>query len=442
MDAVEVKVEDFDGTYACVICSESVRGGDALHCAQCSSNPVHVACVRGSPFAETCAQCSGKTMRPWTGRAGGGAPSSATIDLVAAEAEPAASGKGKEIVDDADEDSDAGGGEGSDEHSCSGRGSGEEDDDDDDSDGAHVLFMVREATSTAAADAAAARKTTTTTTAMGHTTMAAWTKVARRTSTTTKAAKTRMTNKGEMGQPHDSHGSPRRSLDDGPPLKKSKALPASYSDEEEREERQEHQERQERLEHLLKFTYETMEDDRAREAYTSRGRTDRTKDVLRAYGFTEEDWDGKDRETGSKPHPCFEMVARDAARRDTLNADNTLPGFSVAQLADRIRGSHLIEYTAGFAEHLTALGDARVVKAALSFGELSATKDGGETYFYSFCRRGLEQGSCTWHCRVCRGCADWREWHCRGCKKCSYGISLPCGRCAGPFDVDEVPEEF
>ena len=109
MDAAEVKVEEFDGTYACVICSESVRGGDALHCAQCSSNPVHVACVRGSPFAETCAQCSGKTMRPWTGRAGGGAPSSATIDLVAAEAEPAASGKGKEILDDADEDSDAGG---------------------------------------------------------------------------------------------------------------------------------------------------------------------------------------------------------------------------------------------------------------------------------------------------------------------------------------------
>ena len=56
-----------------------------------------------------------------------------------------------------------------------------------------------------------------------------------------------MTNKGEMGQPHDLHDSPRRSLDDGPPLKKSKALPARYSDEEEREERQEHQERQEHL---------------------------------------------------------------------------------------------------------------------------------------------------------------------------------------------------
>ena len=62
MDAAEVKVEEFDGTYACVICSESVRGGDALHCGQCSSNPVHFSCVRGSAFSETCPQCSGKTM--------------------------------------------------------------------------------------------------------------------------------------------------------------------------------------------------------------------------------------------------------------------------------------------------------------------------------------------------------------------------------------------
>ena len=67
------------GTYACIICSESVRGGDALHCAQCSSNPVHVACVVRSPFAETCTQCSGQTMQLWRHRVGA---SSATIDLV------------------------------------------------------------------------------------------------------------------------------------------------------------------------------------------------------------------------------------------------------------------------------------------------------------------------------------------------------------------------
>ena len=116
MDADGVKVEEFDGSYACVICSESVRGGDALHCGQCSSNPVHFSCVRGSAFSETCPQCSGKPMQPWTGRVGG-ASSSATIDLVAAETDPAASGKGGEILDDADDDSDDGGGQENDEHS-------------------------------------------------------------------------------------------------------------------------------------------------------------------------------------------------------------------------------------------------------------------------------------------------------------------------------------
>ena len=113
MGEAEVKVEEFDGTYACVICSESVRGGDALHCALCSSNPVHLSCVRGSPFAETCPQCSGQTMQvlPWKGIVGS-ASSSAEIALVSNEdscsagggmsgsAGGAASGKGKEIVDD------------------------------------------------------------------------------------------------------------------------------------------------------------------------------------------------------------------------------------------------------------------------------------------------------------------------------------------------------
>ena len=65
MGGDEVKVEEFEGTYSCVVCSESVRGGEALHCAQCSSNPVHLSCVLGSPFAETCSQCSGRTMQPW-----------------------------------------------------------------------------------------------------------------------------------------------------------------------------------------------------------------------------------------------------------------------------------------------------------------------------------------------------------------------------------------
>ena len=59
---IEVKVEDYDGTYACAFCSESVRGQPALKCSRCSSNPVHHACVAGlarhmlmgSTFARQC----------------------------------------------------------------------------------------------------------------------------------------------------------------------------------------------------------------------------------------------------------------------------------------------------------------------------------------------------------------------------------------------------
>jgi len=37
-----VKIEEYDGSYECVICSQSVRGNAAvLHCSQCSSNPFH-----------------------------------------------------------------------------------------------------------------------------------------------------------------------------------------------------------------------------------------------------------------------------------------------------------------------------------------------------------------------------------------------------------------
>ena len=54
---IEVKVEDYDGTYACGVCSESVRGQPALKCSQCSSNPVHWACVAGTKYAGQCATC-------------------------------------------------------------------------------------------------------------------------------------------------------------------------------------------------------------------------------------------------------------------------------------------------------------------------------------------------------------------------------------------------
>ncbi|VDH99450.1 Hypothetical predicted protein [Mytilus galloprovincialis] len=46
-----------------------------------------------------------------------------------------------------------------------------------------------------------------------------------------------------------------------------------------------------------------------------------------------------------------------------------------------------------------------------------------KTLFYSFCRSAPEQCDCTWHCKVCKQCQDWRSWHCSNCNKCAYGIS-------------------
>ena len=82
MDAgVEVKVEDYDGTYACGFCSESVRGTAALKCSRCSSNPVHTACVAGSTYAWQCMTCRGETMRVWGGGSDETAAPSEVIDL-------------------------------------------------------------------------------------------------------------------------------------------------------------------------------------------------------------------------------------------------------------------------------------------------------------------------------------------------------------------------
>ena len=88
MDAgVDVKVESddevepYDGSYACGFCSESVRGTAALKCSQCSSNPVHWACVAGTKYAGQCATCDGNTIAAWRGAGGLTAAASEIIDL-------------------------------------------------------------------------------------------------------------------------------------------------------------------------------------------------------------------------------------------------------------------------------------------------------------------------------------------------------------------------
>ena len=60
-----VKEEEYDGSYACSICWNSVRGDAAvLRCLQCSSNPFHRACYEKTN-SHKCPQCSGKKIVPW-----------------------------------------------------------------------------------------------------------------------------------------------------------------------------------------------------------------------------------------------------------------------------------------------------------------------------------------------------------------------------------------
>ena len=96
MDAgIEVKVEDYDGTYVCLFCGESVRGQPALKCSHCSSNPFHLACVAlaHSKYAEVCPTCDRKTVETWGSASGGTAAPSEIIDLRELESEGEGAGE-------------------------------------------------------------------------------------------------------------------------------------------------------------------------------------------------------------------------------------------------------------------------------------------------------------------------------------------------------------
>ena len=86
---IEVKVEDYDGTYVCLFCGESVRGQPALKCSHCSCNPFHLACVAlaHSKYAEVCPTCDRKTVEAWGRASGGPAGPSEIIDLREVESE-------------------------------------------------------------------------------------------------------------------------------------------------------------------------------------------------------------------------------------------------------------------------------------------------------------------------------------------------------------------
>ena len=79
----EEPVEEYDGSYACLICGESVRGMEALKCShwQCESNPLHRACITNPQWLRECPTCKRQTMTAWGGTSASPAAVVATIDL-------------------------------------------------------------------------------------------------------------------------------------------------------------------------------------------------------------------------------------------------------------------------------------------------------------------------------------------------------------------------
>ena len=79
----EEPVEEYDGSYACLICGESVRGMEALKCShwQCESNPLHRACITNPKWLHECPSCKRQTMTAWSGAIASAAAVVATIDL-------------------------------------------------------------------------------------------------------------------------------------------------------------------------------------------------------------------------------------------------------------------------------------------------------------------------------------------------------------------------
>jgi len=186
-----------------------------------------------------------------------------------------------------------------------------------------------------------------------------------------------------------------------------------------------------------------MECEKARQPYTNRGRTDAVLKTFEVYGF-HRNADGKFDDDAS-PHPCFECFVRKAVKNNNIAEDGQLislsyPGLymeppyerpiavklGIADIAEKIRKSHQIGYLEGHVKRdIFAKSDSDLVREGLSVKGINGTD-----LFFSFCRNGaLEQDMCTWHCKICKECGDWRDWHCKGCNKCRYGVTVPCSEC-------------
>ena len=86
--ATEVKVESddevepYDGSYACLVCTKSVRGQPALNCSECDCHLWHVACDKDKKYVDNCPQCGAiGSVQAFTGANFWSAAPSAMIDL-------------------------------------------------------------------------------------------------------------------------------------------------------------------------------------------------------------------------------------------------------------------------------------------------------------------------------------------------------------------------
>ena len=50
------EVENYHGSYVCLICFDSVRGQPALHCVRCNCPPWYVACDKDKKYIDNCPQ--------------------------------------------------------------------------------------------------------------------------------------------------------------------------------------------------------------------------------------------------------------------------------------------------------------------------------------------------------------------------------------------------
>lgn len=177
---------------------------------------------------------------------------------------------------------------------------------------------------------------------------------------------------------------------------------------------------------------EGREDDTAGDPFTKRGRNENVWRVLEFYGFNRQSVE--DKNSTEDIHPCFEAKVRKEVNKTKDKTPSDLFG-SIESFAKSIRKSHHYEYIGDEKELFDdpKKGTQQERDAALVKSVISQGRESLDYGYWSFCAGWdggqLVQGSCTWHCRKCGECADWREWHCKTCNKCQYGVTIPCEKC-------------